>query len=353
MAVRWKRLLAIQLLVWTTYGVVHFAASIPAISPDEWLVIAVAKAIRAFTGLLLSTVLVPLLEPGVRSGEKRWWLVYGFAAIVAGFMWTLLDRAVFVTIAAALRLSIPWERFVHGMDLDYIFVMLAWTACYVSFTLFRHNSEQQKELLEQRVEAQAARLSLLAAQLNPHFLFNSLNTIRSLAAEDPDRTRELITRLSSFLRRVLSFDPSVPVSLMQEFELAKDYLAVEQARFENSLEVTVDDLPADTSTLVPPLILQPLLENAIRHGEPDADGVRRIRLGSSASDDALHIVVENKGTIATGPGANGIGLILTRSRLDGMFGRDGRFEISSRDGRVVAEIHVPRRTTSGHTEPGG
>jgi two-component system LytT family sensor kinase len=341
MAVRWKRLLAVQLLVWTTYGVVHFAASIPAITPDEWIVIAVAKTVRAFAGLLLSSLLVPLLEPRIRSEEKRWWVIYGFAAIAAGFMWTLLDRAVFVTIAAALRLSIPWERFVHGMDLDYIFVMLAWTACYVSLTLFRHNSEQQKELLERRVEAQAARLNMLAAQLNPHFLFNSLNTIRSLAAEDPHRTRELITRLSSFLRRVLSFDPSVPVSLVQEIDLAKDYLAVEQARFENELEVTVDVLPAAVTIVVPHLILQPLLENAIKHGEPDADGVRRIRMGTQVTDDNLRIVVENKGTLESGPDVKGIGLALTRSRLAGMFGSDGFFHVSGHGGRVVAEIRIP------------
>ena len=353
MAARWKRLLALQLFVWTTYGVVHFAASLPAILPEEWTVIALAKAVRALTGLVISSLLVPLVEPGVRAGEKRWWVVYGFAAIAAGFAWTLVDRAVFVTAAAAARLSIPWERFVHGMDLDYIFVMLAWTACYVAFALFRHNSEQQKQLLESRVEAQAARLNLLAAQLNPHFLFNSLNTIRSLAAEDPGRTRELITRLSSFLRRVLSFDPAVPVALTQEIELAKDYLAVEQARFENDLEIEVEDVPASPSAAVPPLILQPLLENAIRHGDADADGVRRIRMRASRTNDSLVILIENSGTLIHADQTEGLGLKLTRSRLEQMFGDRAHFGISGTDGRIVAEIRLPLQAPDSRKESTG
>ena len=341
MAVEWRRFLALQVLVWTTYGVVHFAASIPAILPDERLVIGLAKTVRALTGLLISSVLAPLLDLRINSGQRRWWAVYALAAIAAGFAWTLVDRAVFVSIAAMFKVTVPWGRFIHGMDLDYLFVMLAWTACYVAFALFRHNDAQQKELLERRVETQSARLDLLAAQLNPHFLFNSLNTIRSLAAEDPDRTRELITRLSSFLRRVLSFDPSTPVPLAQEIELAKDYLAVEQARFESDLEITLNVAPSRTSVVVPPLILQPLLENAVRHGEPDADGIRRILVEARETRAQVHITVTNTGSLATGSVSRGIGLGLTRSRLEGMFGRTDLFQISSANGQVVAAVLIP------------
>ena len=86
--------------------------------------------------------------------------------------------------------------------------MLAWTGCFVAFALFEHSRDQREELLRRQMDVQAARLDLLAAQLNPHFLFNSLNTIRSLAAEDAGRTREVVSRLSSFLRRVISFEPA-------------------------------------------------------------------------------------------------------------------------------------------------
>ena len=270
--------------MWATYGVVHYAASIPAILPEEREAIAIAKAIRAVTGLLISSGLVPLLRSQRDSRRAALGMVAGSAAIAAGFVWMFLDRVFLVAIASSIRLTIPWERFVHGMDLDYLFVMIAWVAAYAGLMLFDHARAQREELLMQQVEMQGVRLGLLAAQLNPHFLFNSLNTIKSLAAEDPVRTREVVGRLSSFLRRVISIDAAGSTILQQEIDLARDYLGIEQARFESLLSVHFDIDPSAGTVLVPPLILQPLLENAIKHGEPDADGVRQVLVAASMSD---------------------------------------------------------------------
>ncbi len=325
--------------MWATYGVVHYAASIPAILPEERQAIAIAKVIRALTGLVISSLLVPLLRSQRDLRHAALGIIAGASAMIAGFTWMFLDRVVLVTVAVAIRLSIPWERFVHGMDLDYLFVMIAWVAAYVGLMLYDYTRAQREELLTQQMQMQGARLSLLAAQLNPHFLFNSLNTIKSLAAEDATRTREVVGRLSSFLRRVISFDAAGTTSVKQEIVLAGDYLAIERARFESRLSVRFEVDPAAETCLVPPLILQPLLENSIKHGEPGADGIRRVVVSASMKGSDLLLQVENTGSLSVTEN-DGVGIALTRSRLDHSFAGSHSFDLSQAGDRVIARIRI-------------
>jgi LytS/YehU family sensor histidine kinase len=203
--------------------------------------------------------------------------------------------------------------------------------------------------MQERIATREAQVRALAARLNPHFLFNSLNAIRALVAEDADRAREMLTRLSSFLRHAISIDPAVPSTLGQEMETARAYLRIEEARFEPDLEVDVDLDPDATDTLGPPLLLQPLVENAVRYGAPGSDGVLRIRLDARMERDGLRLELANTGTLAERP--EGVGLGLSRSRLRLMYGDAQRITLAERDGRVIAriEIDAPRRVP----EPGG
>jgi signal transduction histidine kinase len=332
------RFLAFQLLIWSVYGVVHYAASIPAIDPHDRVAIGLAKGVRALTGLGISSLLVPLLE--WRKNWRGLIPLAAAAAVSAGFAWMITDRILFVTAASIAHVRIPWKDFIHGVDLDYLFVMIAWTTGYVTSMLLNRSRSEREELLKQRVRMQDAQMSLLAAQLNPHFLFNSLNTIRSLAAEDVGKTREVVSRLSSFLRRVISFDTATPVRLNEEVGLARDYLAVEQARFEEDLQVQFDVDPASADVLVPPLILQPLIENAIKHGEAGADGIRHIAIGTSATDGRLTLRVENSGRLNGAERSNGVGVQLTRDRLAHLYGDGGSFALTSAEGKVVAAITI-------------
>ena len=332
------RFVAFQLLIWSVYGVVHYAASIPAIAPADRIAIGLAKAVRALTGLGLSSLLVPLLE--WRRNWRGLIPLSAVAAVAGGFVWMILDRVMFTTIASVAQVRIPWEDFIHGVDLDYIFVMIAWTTGYVTSMLLNRSRSEREELLRQRVRMQDAQMSLLAAQLNPHFLFNSLNTIRSLAAEDAGKTREVVSRLSSFLRRVISFDTSIPVPLEEEIDLARDYLAVEQARFEDNLAVRFVVDPALTDVLVPPLILQPLIENAIKHGEAGSDGIRHIEIETSGTDRSLIIRVTNFGNLDGEPRCEGLGFQLTRNRLIHLYGGGASFTLTNGAGDTVAEIAI-------------
>ncbi len=342
-----RRFLALQLLIWGTYAAIHYAASLPAILNDERPVIAVAKVVRATTGLILSSVMWPLVRTRLHPERKRWWLVIALAAFAAGWAWTFLDRVALVSIAAIVGFDIPWVRFPRGMDLDYFFVMLAWTAGAAGIILAGRTRSQNERLLEQQLAAESARLHMLASQLNPHFLFNALNTIRSIAAEDSERTREVVARLSAFLRRVLSFNPSELTTFEEELALAHDYLEVEKARFESTLSIEMRVEPKASMALVPPLLLQPILENAVKHGTADADGVRRILVTATIDDAILTISAANRGSMIAG--SKGIGLDLTANRLRQMFGERGRVRVDQTGDFVTATItiaHVPMKPRS-------
>ena len=332
-----RNFVRIQALVWLTYAVVHFAASLPAISDSERPVMALASVIRALTGAFASS-LIPVGQI-LRDKSTRWWLV-GAIAVVATGGWMFLDRTILVTLAAIFDFIIPWGRFPRGMELEYLFVMLAWATAYAALTLSSESADQREELIAHQLQVQNARLNLLAAQLNPHFLFNSLNTIKSLAAEDPNRTREVVTRLASFLRRAIALDHTSSVPLQTELDLARDYLSVEEARFESGLEVSYHIDPGVTHVIVPPLILQPLLENAIKHGDADADGILRIELTAIQTNERAEIVVANTGSLSTQEW-QGIGLPLTTSRLTHIYGADHTFSLSQKGDRVIARILVP------------
>jgi hypothetical protein len=325
--------------VWTTYGVVHFLAALPAVTVDERPVMALVKAVRAATGLGVTSLLW-LVVRRVDPRRKRAWGALALLAIAAGFAWTIVDRVVLVTTAGVARLTIPWDRFPRGMDLDYFFVTFAWAAGALVLRLREREREAQVALLDQQIAAREAQVRELAGRLQPHFLFNSLNTIRAFAAEDPSRAREMLTRLSGFLRHALSIDPTIPVALAAELESTRAYLWIEEARFEPDLEVTIDVEPAADPVLVPPLILQPLVENALLHGEPGTDGIRRVRVEATRREGRLRLEVTNTGSLAGGPALEGHGLELTRSRLRQIYGTGARLELAERDGWVVARLEI-------------
>jgi two-component system, LytTR family, sensor kinase len=209
----------------------------------------------------------------------------------------------------------------------------------------RKLEEQEKLLLE-------ARLDALQSQINPHFLFNTLNSISSLVRFDPDRARELIVKLAKLLRRLLGkHDEFVP--LREEMEFVDDYLDIEVVRFgRDKLRVYKHLDPATLDIVVPSMLLQPLVENSIKHGlAPKVDG-GSITLRSRLQEGKLVIHVEDDGVGMSAPPAvaaqtmasgHGIGMMNVAERLHVLFGDDGKMIVQSRDGHgtlVVVEVPV-------------
>jgi signal transduction histidine kinase len=190
-----------------------------------------------------------------------------------------------------------------------------------------------------RLETQLvqARLDALVGQLQPHFLFNTLHTISAFVLEDPKQANRMITRLSELLRQSFNRERGPLVTLEEELELLDHYVAIQEARFGDRLRVTFRVDPQAGSALVPTLLLQPLVENAIRYGvAPNGgDGVAEVEISATRRDDRLHLEVRDNGPGVNGDkrvdgdgSGSGLGLANTRARLQELYGPGHRFELA-------------------------
>ena len=200
--------------------------------------------------------------------------------------------------------------------------------------------ENQQRLLSE------ARLMSLTRQMNPHFLFNTLNSVASLARTDPDKAREMIYRLSTILRRLLRKQEAF-VPLSEELSVIDDYLQIEQVRFAGRLQIEKSIDKESRDALVPSMILQPIVENSIKHGIEPKVGTGTVRLGSSLKSGRLQIEIEDDGVgIPHADMANlfqkGIGLGNARERLEVLFGQDFQLAFEARaGGGVRVRVQIP------------
>jgi len=195
----------------------------------------------------------------------------------------------------------------------------------------------------------AARLDALVGQLQPHFLFNTLHTISAFVLEDPKQANRMITRLSELLRQSFNRDRGPLVTLEQELELLDHYVAIQEARFGDRLRVTFRVDPRAASAIVPTLLLQPLVENAIRHGVAPETSVSEIEIAATREGDRLHpSVPDNAPGVHAEPkrgNGGGLGTANTRARLLELYGPSHRFELTnapdSERGGALATIEIP------------
>ncbi|MEO8620501.1 MAG: histidine kinase, partial [bacterium] len=216
---------------------------------------------------------------------------------------------------------------------------------------YRARHEQTNILERQLAEA---RLDALRRQLDPHFLFNTLNAVASLVERDPRGVRKMISRLGALLRFSLEGADAPEIPLRRELDLLQQYLDIMQVRFQGRLDVTMNTDPRTLDALVPTLILQPLVENAIKHGiEPQRDG-GRITIETHLDGDTVVLRVADDGpgvTLGEAPLAlagrtpsGGVGLRNTRARLTQLYGQQQRFTLARDDERgAVAEVRIPFR----------
>jgi two-component sensor histidine kinase len=208
---------------------------------------------------------------------------------------------------------------------------------------------EEVRLVEARLREEAARaeLAALQARINPHFFFNTLNTISSLLEEDPDRAEEVVQTLADLFRYTFKAAGEGPVPLAEELDFVRDYLAIERARFGDRLRVVWDVDPTAGATPVPGLILQPLVENAVGHGIAPVSGGGTVRISARLSNGALLVEVGDDGSgLRATPERliqDGHGLGNVRRRLDTMYGAAGSIEVlPAASGRgTVARLRVP------------
>jgi two-component system, LytTR family, sensor kinase len=231
-------------------------------------------------------------------------------------------------------------------------VLFLWCSLYFSIKAWQQSAQERERLLRAEAHTREARLSALRYQLNPHFLFNSLNAVSTLVLEGnaPAATR-MLAQIGELLRTSLDNEMVLEVPLSQEIAFTEQYLAIEQIRLGDRLRVDLAISPETLDALVPSMLLQPLAENAVRHGiAPIVEG-GTIAIRSELQDGQLQIVVKNSGVVAAREDKpmNGIGLSNTIERLKTLYGIDQKFTLVwPRAGGCEATVELPiRRSTQG------
>jgi two-component system LytT family sensor kinase len=227
-------------------------------------------------------------------------------------------------------------------------VLLYWMILVIDYAFEYYRQYRKKEIQASRLEAQLAKAQLqaLKMQLHPHFLFNTLNAISVLIQKSPDMAQKMLGQLSNLLRLTLDQDGEQLVSLKTELDFLDHYLQIERTRFGERLTVRLQVDPEALDAEVPTMILQPLVENAIRHGVNEQRGPAVITVSARRINGSLRLEVQDngKGLSEDGNGRAGIGLSNTHARLHQLYGQDHRLElVNAPGGGIIATVDIPYR----------
>lgn len=232
--------------------------------------------------------------------------------------------------------------------LSWFSTFLVWTILYSMIVSLRRAKQLEAEALRLQLHAREAQLRALQAQVNPHFFFNSLNSVRALVYEDREAAAHMIDQLANLMRHALQSGQHATVPLAAELEAVRAYLAIEQCRFEERLRVAFDIAPGLAHVRVPPMALQTLVENAVKYGVEASAGGGDIRIAARRSGDAdgtamLAIEVANTGRLCSASGSTCVGLRNARQRLELACGEHASLELREQAGWVYATMHLPEQ----------
>jgi sensor histidine kinase YesM len=332
-----------QIAGWFSYGLtILFFASIldkelnPIFYPRLALNLSIGILI---THLLRETMHRISLRPPMPSNQ--WWKL-----VLLLFAFSIVNSFSSSYLADVLKLYEPGRnialsrRFLFSIIFDTP-IFLVWMSVYVlwHYIEFTNTEEIKKVRLETMIKE--LELKTIKSQINPHFIFNALNSIRALVDEDPQRARQAITELSNILRSSIQVDKVEITSLEKELDIVKDYLALEYIRFADRLKVVYEVEPKTLSHQIPPMMLQTLVENAIKHGLGKQPGDCSIKIISTLENDKLVLIVQNTGLLQQTQ-KDGFGLQSTRERLNILYRGQAIFEIfQCAPNQVTAKLVIP------------
>lgn len=312
---------------------------------------------ESFTGkrlafLLIEAFLCLVLTHFLRNLISQWkWIFLPMGKLVPRVLAMVLLMSIilyFVRIPVNLllgRLFDPIAAFdpvtILGQSSFYAILFFLWTVFYFTY----HYFDQYNKSLKYEASMIEIELKNLKSQLNPHFIFNALNSIRALVDENPGKSKQAINQLSNILRNSLASDKKGMMRFDEELKIVKDYLGLESIRFEERLRTEFDIHPDSTQFMVPPLMIQTLVENGIKHGISKLTAGGSIRVKTEVADHRLSIQIRNSGHFvqtAKKP-KSGLGLKNTMQRLKLIYGDDASFRIvNENDNFVLTEIIIPQ-----------
>lgn len=277
--------------------------------------------------------------------------------VVFGLIMSSLELGVYTVFNAADGSFEGLARFSNAMFETT--VLLAWSSIYFGYHYYAAFNEQRERALKAQAMAHQAQLKMLRYQLNPHFLFNTLNAISTLVLEKAgDEANEMLTKLSSFLRLTLHNQPSQRVTLDQELHALGLYLDIERVRFQDRLETVYEIDDKARKALIPSLLLQPLVENAIKYAIAPAENGGLITVTAQAQEGRLVMWLKDTGPGIADPdhivsqSGSGVGLGNTRERLDQIYGPGHAFEIRNLEGSGLGiRISLPLEYPDPETVP--
>jgi signal transduction histidine kinase len=354
------RILAVVFLAWTMLALLlGFQMYTNGLNSDSRIALSRAIFVSVCNYWLYAVLTPPIIWLAIRFRitRERWVsrLAIHFAgfllfsagySLLRGFVFPLLNQFTGYMGSRSLSLAIGVFKGSLFWDLWMYFAIVALT-----YAAFYYAESRKRQLQEVRLQAQLsqAQLQLLKAQLQPHFIFNTLHAISTLMSRDVPGARRMIVRLSELLRMAMQRIEAHELTLKEELEFVRNYLEIEQIRFQDRLTIQFEISPEVLDAMVPALLLQPLVENAVRHGIAVQSRQGWIGVKAKPSDGCLEISIEDNG-----PGLadafrlrEGVGIPNTRARLEQLYASEYTFELKSRpEAGLNVAITIPLRVSS-------
>lgn len=338
----------LQLCGWGAFGFSMFLAT------WVWVPFYTAfweKGVFTILGLGFSLPLRAVYQRIKRRNLSLFWIISisALCAYLAALAWTAC-YSLAIKLITAWEQGLPfalgdWQKLFNG-GLYHAYILLAWSLLYFGIKHYRELQTQTERALQAEALAQQAQLQALRYQINPHFLFNTLNAVSTLVAQNETAAaNRMIARLSEFLRLTLDGSDAQEVLLAAELDYVQRYLDIEQVRMGDRLRVRYKIAPEAQAVLVPVMILQPLVENAIRHSIAPRETGGRIEIVAHCTKEFLHLEVRDDGAITAAEIATlqpCIGLTNTRARLQQLYGATHQFQLTAAPtGGLVVQLELP------------
>jgi two-component system LytT family sensor kinase len=261
---------------------------------------------------------------------------------------SLIKAIIFFLITLGLATSFglvttpPDYVFISESIIDFTVIFCLWNIIYFGFQYFQNYKRTEINSLRYLAASRESELNNLKAQLNPHFIFNCMNSIRALIDENPANAKTAVTQLSNILRTTLQMDKRKEIFLKDEISLVKDYLNLEHIRYEERLCYEFNIADDVTNSLIPPFIIQSQVENAIKHGISKLPGKGKIIVEAfKAPGEILTLKISNSGKLSAETPLTGVGFKNSIHRLELLYAAAGKISINEINDLVVVEIHIP------------
>lgn len=330
---------------------------ITTVANERPLSLLVLVLIATVTGLSISSILSVIYRQLIHRRPLVTWGVTAIVLALAVSVSAFINGWVISLYQAGSNANFA-QLFIGVFYIDFT-LLGAWSALYYAINFFLQIEEQNDQMMQLEAQATSAQLAMLRYQLNPHFLFNTLNSISTLVLlKQTEPANAMLTRLSSFLRHTLINEPGSKVSIAEEVETLKLYLDIERMRFEDRLRTDFRIDPEAANARLPSLLLQPLVENAIKYAVSTQEEGAQIRVSAQLIGQKLRVTVSDTGPglqnagggtslsgVMAGGGdmvSTGVGLPNIRDRLAQAYGEDHRFEIRTPpEGGFTVIIEIP------------